>query len=322
MRVHLKYEFESGWMKSFRAELDDDIELTVGDIDMNVADYRVLIHGRPDREQLMLPSLHSLIIPWAGIPEATAALLAEFPKLDVYNLHHNAIPTAEQAFALLMAAARGTVVADAHLRRDDWTPRYLEYWPTLLYDKRVLVLGYGAIGKTIARYCLGFGMTVAAVRRHVTAAHNGEVAIYTPDAMHELLPNAQVLFISLPHTPETDGLIGVRELGLLPQNAILVNISRGKVIDQAALYHALKTRRIRAGLDVWYNYPGEEKENRCHTAPADYPFHELDNVVMSPHMGGNSDETEMLRIRDLANAINALARGGIPANRVDPARGY
>jgi phosphoglycerate dehydrogenase-like enzyme len=128
--------------------------------------------------------------------------------------------------------------------------------------------------------------------------------------------------VCLPHTPETTGFLGARELDLLPEHAVVVNIGRGPIVDEAALYAALREGKIHgAGLDVWYNYPPDE-EARAHTPPSDYPFHELDNVVMSPHRGGGSAETDRLRMIHLARLLNAAARGEAMPNRIDLQRGY
>jgi phosphoglycerate dehydrogenase-like enzyme len=190
----------------------------------------------------------------------------------------------------------------------------------LLEGKTALILGYGAIGQRVAHLCRALGMKVIAIRRHITAPSSYE--IYPPDAMHSLLPQVNVLIICVPQTTETTGLIGERELALLPPGAILVNVGRGPIVDEAALYHALREGTLHsAGLDVWYNYPADEAA-RSHTPPSAYPFHELDNVVMSPHRAGGADETDMLRMMHLAALFNAAARGDEMPNRVDLQAGY
>ena len=113
---------------------------------------------------------------------------------------------------------------------------------------------------------------------------------------------------------------------LLPPGAVLANIGRGPIVDQAALYAALASGHLRAaGLDVWYTYP-DEKAGRpiTHTPPADFPFHELNNVVMTPHRGGalEESETETLRMQALAVLLNRAAQGSSIPNRVDLGLGY
>ena len=116
--------------------------------------------------------------------------------------------------------------------------------------------------------------------------------------------------------------LGEPELRLLPPGSLLVNVARGPVVDQAALYRALLDGHLHAaGLDVWYRYPASPAE-RSHTPPADFPFHELDNVVMSPHRAGLAVETEALRMQALAELLNAACRGDSVPNRVDVQAGY
>jgi phosphoglycerate dehydrogenase-like enzyme len=93
------------------------------------------------------------------------------------------------------------------------------------------------------------------------------------------------------------------------------------VIDEQALYEELRNGRISAGLDVWYNYPDSEAA-RAQTPPANYPLHELDNVVFSPHRAGSTDQTNMLRMEHLSELLNAAAGGRPMANQVDLKRGY
>ena len=136
------------------------------------------------------------------------------------------------------------------------------------------------------------------------------------------IPEADFLILALPLTSESKGRIGEKELRLLPPTAVIVNIARAAIIDEAALYQALKENRIfGAGLDVWFNYPGTPEE-RLGTPPGDYPWHTLDNLVMSPHRAGHVRETEAMRMKALADLLNEGARGKVLPNRVDLELGY
>ncbi len=130
------------------------------------------------------------------------------------------------------------------------------------------------------------------------------------------------LMIALPGTKETEGLVGDAQLRLLPQGSVLVNVGRGAIVDPSALYQALKDGHLRAaGLDVWYNYPTTE-ETRSNTPPADFPFRELDNVVMSPHCASFTTDSEHLRMVCLARLLDAIVQGKASANRVNVDLGY
>jgi phosphoglycerate dehydrogenase-like enzyme len=327
LSVHLLYPSHDGEMRSrLAAELDPSIHLTSGPELPQPVGYDVLIAGRPQREHLIAsPNLHTLIVPWAGLPEPTRRLMLEFPNVAVHNLHHNALPVAEHTIALLLAAAKFIVPMDRSLRAHNWTPRYSSSPSVLLHGKQALILGYGAIGRQVAQLCRGLGIEVTAVRRNVSQPHSDSppgIVVAPPEALHRLLPQAQFLLICMPGTPKTNGLIGAAELALLPPRAVLVNTGRGSIVDEAALYQALQDGTLHAaGLDVWYSYPTDE-ESRANTLPSAYPFHQLDNVVMSPHRAGSSTETEALRASHLAQLLNAAARGEPMPNRVDLEAGY
>ena len=125
-------------------------------------------------------------------------------------------------------------------------------------------------------------------------------------------------------THETEGLIGEHELSLLHNRAILVNVGRGKIVDEKALYEALRDHKIHsAALDVWYNYPKNDAM-RSMTFPANYPFHQLDNVILSPHHSAAAidKEHDRARARELARMLNIAAAGQPMPSMVDQALGY
>ena len=286
----------------------------------------ILVAGRPSHDQLQVyTSLKALIIPYAGVPAETRNLLLEsYPDLPVYNLHHNAVAASELAFSLFLAAAKTLIPVDRKFRAHDWRSRY-DGAPTMLLDgKMAVIIGFGAIGARLATMCLALGMKVHGVRRHSDRPPPESIQLHGLDDLHNLLPIADALFIALPLTPETEGLIGREQIDLLPSSCVLVNIARGAIVDEESLYLALKEKRIAAaGIDVWYSYP-RTPESRANTPPSQFPFRELFDVVMSPHRGGafRLEELERRRMSDLAHTLNALARGGSVPHRVDLHAGY
>ncbi len=321
LRVHILKPYGDDWLQDLQARLDDSIVLTGGEVDPAGADYDILVAGVPERVQLEAsPNLKALVIPWAGLPVKTREMLPDFPDLKVYNIHHNAAPAAEQALALLLATARDTVNIDREFRANNWSATHDNDRAFLLEGRTALILGYGAIGRRIGRTCLALGMKVSAVRRYPRQEPDDPIAVHPAAELKTLLAGAEVLFVCLPLTEDTEGLLAADELALLPDRAIVINVARGKVIDEKAFYDELRRGRIRAGLDVWYCYPRDEP-SRLTQSPSDYPFHELPNVVMTPHIGGNSDRTEKLRIAALADLLNRMARSEEPAP-IDLTRGY
>ncbi|MEM7164857.1 MAG: NAD(P)-dependent oxidoreductase [Planctomycetota bacterium] len=304
--------------ETLRSNLDGKWQLFLGDAG-NPESCDVLVAGRPTADQLGA-SVRSVVVPFAGIPAVTRELLLQHPDVSLHNLHHNAAPTAEMAIGLLLAVAKRVVPADQALRRDDWTMRYDHDNALLLAGRTAVIVGYGAIGRRVGAVCKAFGMNVLGVRR---MAREGAEGLPVAD-LPELLPRADVLFLCVPATPESEGMIGMRELQQLPRSAIIVNVARGAVVDEAALFAALERRQLwGAGLDVWWRYP-EDEEARAATAPAKHDFGSLDNVVLSPHRAGHGDKTERDRALALAELLN---RGSESAdlqleNRVSAERGY
>ena len=313
--------------EELQALLDPNIQLTSGpDIP---PECQIIVTNSLNREQLQASSaLRALVVPWAGVPVPTRNLVMEFPHIAVHNIHHNALPVAEMAVTLMLAASKFIVPSDRVFRADDWSPRFLQPDPALLITgKTALIIGYGAIGKHVARMCRGLGMHVNTIRRHPSTAQTAnpqeeEIQQYLPDALHNLLPTTDVLLICAPLTPETRGQIGAKELSLLPPHAILINVSRAEIVDEAAFYIALKDGTLyAAGLDVWYRNPTDESD-ASGFAPSAYPFHDLENVVISPHRAGHAPAAEQMRMQYLADVLNAAARGEPMPNQIDVKTGY
>jgi phosphoglycerate dehydrogenase-like enzyme len=323
LHVHFGYTVSESALAILRGAVAANVRITHGE--EVPATATVLVQGRPQRDMLAAAPIRHVIIPWAGVSPALRELIrSEFPQIQVHNLHHNAIPVAEMVWSLLTAAARLTIPFDRALRRGDWRPRYTAAATTqLLAGKTMLILGYGAIGREVAKRCAPFEITVLGTRRNPEGETDPFAAeIHPAAALADLLPRAEILCICLPLTPQTEGVIGAAELALLPESAILINIGRGEIVQEEALYAALRDGRLHAaGLDVWYNYPRDENE-RSDTPPTNLPFHELDNVVMSPHRSGLTDGTDRLRMTHLARLLNAAATGAPLPNQVDLQRGY
>ncbi len=326
LRVHLLQAPEPAVLDHLRGLLDPNVEVTVGETLPEPAGFEILVAGRPEPEHVAASrALRTVIVPWAGLPPETRDLAVKH-ELAVHNLHHNAGNVAEMTLGLLLAATQRLVPADRALRAGDWRIRYLDVNPAMLLGgKTALVLGYGAIGTRVAAALRALGMTVLATKADpATVPPDCPDEVHPPGALHELLPQATALVVCLPSTRHTRGLIGEAELALLPRPAALVNVGRGDVVDERALYEALRSGALHcAGLDVWTQYPTDEP-SRANTPPSPFPFHELDNVVLSPHRGGayNVADTERLRMAALAELLNAAAAGRPMSNAVDLDRGY
>lgn len=286
----------------------------------DTADCQILVQGVPTEEQITKKkNLQAVIIPWAGLPKKTKALMEMNPHIAVHNLHHNAIPVSEIAFAMMFSLVKRLPLIENNFRKNNWVDRYDEKTEiSILKAKRVLILGYGEIGKLLETYCKNFEMNVNIIRKNPKQNDSRQYALSEIDT---LLPETDVVFISLPLTNETKGLFDKQRLSLLPQGAILINIARGGIIDEEALYNALKEKKISAGIDTWYNYPQDDIHVQD-VKPSEYPFHELNNLIMTPHLGGHTKQTEQLRAEHLAILLNEFADGTPMRNKVDLERGY
>ena len=324
-RLHINFSPAESHIEYLLSLVDPKIEVTSGEKFHNPVNIDYLSVARPTEEQISAcENLRGIIVPFAGLPEETRSVMLKHPEISVHNLHHNVIPVAEHALGLLLAAAKRHVYHDTAIRKHDWRTRYEKDVSINLAGRTALILGYGNIGQRLGFILHSLGVKIMAIRNSINSVPDDFSEVHKSEDLQNLLPLADVLVIILPLTPETEGMIGRNEIGLLPRDAILVNVGRGKVVDQHALYEALKSGHLYgAGIDVWYNYPTDE-ESRQNTPPADYPFHELDNVVMSPHRAGgvNSTDTERLRIEHLAWLINHTARGEVLPNKVDVSKGY
>jgi lactate dehydrogenase-like 2-hydroxyacid dehydrogenase len=217
--------------------------------------------------------------------------------------------TADLTWALILAAARGLATADRAVRSGKWKRwRMMEFLGQDIYGKRIGICGFGRIGRRVARRAMGFDMKVLyASRSRAPESVEQEFRASYVDK-RTLLRESDIVTLHLPLFPETRHYIGAAELALMKKTAVLVNASRGPVVDEKALARALKARRIAAaGLDVYENEPV--------LTPG---LAALPNTVLTPHIGSGSFETR-LRMSNMAvtNCIAGLT-GQRPPNLLNP----
>lgn len=253
-------------------------------------------------------------VPGAGYDGIDLAALPRGAALCNCFGHENAI--AEYVMAALLARHVPLADADRRLRAGDWT-----YWAggptglrTELGDTSIGILGYGHIGKTIALRAKAFGMGVTVANRSPVQGSDQVDRAYALSDLPAFMGSADAIINTLPLTEETRGLIGEAEFAAMRSDAMILNVGRGAVIDEAALFDALKTRRIGGAIiDTWYVYPNGEN---AHPLPARLPFHELDNVTMTPHMSGWTHGTIRRRRETIADNINRCASGKALRNQI------
>lgn len=241
------------------------------------------------------------------------------PEVMVANVFEHERSIAEHVLMVMLALSRQLLAADRSLRLGRWlSPAHNPDLPLNrgLAGRTVGIVGYGHIGRRIARVAVAMEMTVQAVRRSPEAGHGDHALQFLggPDELPNLLRSSDFVVVCVPLSEHTRGMIGRRELALMRPDAYLINVARGPVVEESSLYEALREARIAgAGLDVWYQDPPPPGEVGL---PATLPFQELDNVVLTPHYSGVTDETFRRRAAVIAANINRLAAGEAPANRL------
>lgn len=227
-----------------------------------------------------------------GLPVANAATVHE-------------TSTAELALALTLAAQRGL----PRFVRDGLEHRWeLESYPSLA-DREVLLIGYGGVGKAIEARLSGFEVSLTRVARSAREETNlaGEtVRVHALAELDTLLPQAEVLILAVPLTDETEGLIDADKLALLPSDALVVNVARGKVVVTDDLVAELSTGRLRAALDVTYPEP----------LPSDHPLWDLPGALITPHAGGDSSAMLPRMTALIRRQVEHLLAGESPENLV------
>lgn len=239
------------------------------------------------------------------------------PSLDMQACSERRIPisntrpgrttaaTAELTFALIMSAARDLARAERGMRAGLWHEGL--QGGSILEGKRLGVLGLGKLGSRVAGYAKAFGMEVVAWSQNLTperAAEGGAALV----SKEELLKTSDFISLHLVLSDRTRGLIGAGELALLKPGAVLVNTSRGPLVDEKAMIEALKSGRLaHASLDVYDTEP----------LPADHPLRRMENVTLSPHLGYVSEDVYAAFYQDSVENVEAWLDGK-PVRVVNP----
>ena len=246
-------------------------------------------------------------VPGAGYDAVDLNLLPKSARVCNCFGHEQAI--AEYVMSAILARHVPLADADARLRKGDW-----KYWAGALdrvHDetagKTIGLLGFGHIGKAIAARAKVFEMRVVVANRSAVATSPLVDQAFTLDQLAEFWGTVDFIVVSVPLAPETKGLVGYEAFAAMRPGAVSLNVGRGPTIDERSLYAALKSGRIAGAIiDTWYAYPGAENLN---PHPSSLPFHELSNIVMTPHMSGWTRGTVRRRQTTIAGNIVRQAKG-------------
>jgi phosphoglycerate dehydrogenase-like enzyme len=238
----------------------------------------------------------------------------------VANTFHHERSIAEYVLSSAIVLRRDFLAQDRALRRGVWATSVYDdaiaQLPTLR-DARVGFVGFGHIGQRSWELLRVLGCEGAAVTGsgRVDAAAHGLSWAGDTTRLDALLAESDVVVVSAPLSPATEGMIGMRQLRSIGPDGVLINVGRGPLIDEHALYESLRAGYLRAAaIDVWYRYPGPDGT----AVPSALPFHELANVLMTPHSSGVTADTFRGRTDDVAANVSRLSRGETLSNLVTP----
>ncbi|MGG5819105.1 2-hydroxyacid dehydrogenase [Falsiroseomonas sp. HW251] len=256
-------------------------------------------------------------VPGAGFDAVDLPTLPAAAALCNCFGHEDAI--AEYVMAALLQRTVPLSDADARLRQGEWT-----WWAGAperahgeIAGRTIGLLGFGHIGRAVAARARAFGMRVHVANRSPVVAPGLVDRAFPLSDLGDFWASADFIVVTVPLVPETTGMVDEAAFSAMRRDALLINVARGPVVEQRALYEALRDRRIGgAVIDTWYRYPGPgELQGR----PGDLPFEELPNLLMTPHMSGWTDGTIRRRQATMAENIRRLMRGEPLLNLVRPA---
>ncbi len=300
-----------------------EIELVtdLNEADAHIPDADVIIGGKIPREVVeRAEKLSLMIIPFTGVNHLPFDLLQE-RGVRVANSHGNAFYVAEKTISLILAYYGRVIEFHNDLRQTKWHGFWVgkgleDSWESI-DGKTASILGTGEIGTYTAQLLKAFRVqTIGYKRTKLDRIPDGfDKMMYSLD---EAIDAADIVVVALPATPATQGLIGAEQLQHM-QNKLLVNVGRGPIVDESALYTALKSGSLGgAAIDCWYSYP----DGGVTGAPSQYPIHEMENVVLSPHAGGFTAQASRKGIEQACENLRRFAADGSLLFEADIYAGY
>ena len=274
----------------------------------------IIIGWRPTKEFLDAATKLKLFInPGVGVQHLTDLFkeLNQTKKVTLVNGHGNTYFTAQHAVALLLSLTNKIIPHHKWMAEGSWRKGDADAQSNPLRDRKIGLLGYGAVNTKVHRFLSGFDVEFHVLKRDWSRDRVEDLPTkiekYSNNDLLKFLEVIDILIVAVPLTSKTKGLVGKKEFELLGSDGFLVTVARGEVIDEESLYLALKNKIIAgAAIDVWYDYrPELDDQGRKH--PAHYPFYELDNVILSPHRGA-SPMNDLRRWNEVIDNISRVAR--------------
>jgi phosphoglycerate dehydrogenase-like enzyme len=287
---------------------------------LRLADTDVLVSMGFTREMAEAGRRLRLIqVPGAGLDRIDRSALR--PGMHLANAYGHEAGIAEYVIGAMISLTRSFGRIDAKLRSGEWESQWAvgapapPLWPELT-GKTLGILGFGHIGEALARRARAFDMKVCAIRRQAQSEPQDDLSfVGGPERLDEVLRRSDYLVVTLSLSPETSNLLDAQRLQIMKPTAYLINVARAEIVEETALYRALASGGLAgAALDVWYRYPTTPGM----ALPETQPFHELGNLIMTPHVSGWTEGMLAARAKLIADNIERIARGELPLNAINP----
>ncbi|NHJ01130.1 MAG: hypothetical protein EAX86_03260 [Candidatus Heimdallarchaeota archaeon] len=292
----------------FPDSIEDEVLLAVApSVDIMVG-WRV-----KDEIKLAAKKMRLFINPGVGIKHHIEFFkkLNEEKRVLLINGHGNAYFTAQHTVALLLSFMNKIIPHHIWMTEGKWRMGDNEAVSIPLRYRKIGLLGYGHINQLVHQFLQGFNVEFAILRNDWSKPPMDfptPIQRFNSSELNEFLDWSDILIIAVPETTSTIGMIGANEIMRLGEDGILINVSRGSIVQEADLFTALEKRIIAgAGIDVWYNYSPEANNNKK-KYPFSYPFYELDNIVLSPHRAA-SPFSDLERWDEVIENIKRFCRG-------------
>jgi phosphoglycerate dehydrogenase-like enzyme len=334
MKVLLTKKMMSQDIAYIQSRVSSDIELLFPvsydetTLIYNVAEADVLLGGYFSEGLLThAKNLKFAQIPWTGVDNLDFDLLRRH-KVVVCNSHSNSEVVAEHAVAMMMDAAKKLSYHDREMRNGNWnrlsanTQNKVSPFSQTITGSKVGIIGFGAIGQHIVNMLQGFNCSFDVFTRSgvIAKEFKSKAEGFQISDFLDKAKELDVVFVAIPLTKETQGMIDVHVFNAMSEHSILINISRGQVLNPAHLFQALLNKQIGgAAIDTWYNYPSPS--NPSVYPSLEFPFHELDNIILSPHRAGYVD-SGFPHLDDAIENLNRFAKGKSLMNLISLANTY
>jgi phosphoglycerate dehydrogenase-like enzyme len=275
---------------------------------------QVLIGWRPTFELLEnANNLKLFINPGAGVQHLIPLFTKINPKTPIVlvNGHGNSYFTAQHAVALLLSLINKVIPHHEWMKEGKWRTGDDEAKSIPLWNKKVGLIGYGAINKKVHQILAGFQCEFSVLRRSWKGKKDDHLPIvnrFEPKEIRNFMKEVNFCIVAVPQTNQTVNMIDTEELKCLGKNGFLISIGRGGVINEEALFSALKENRLAgAAIDVWYEYSPEPNEKK-QKYPYHFPFHDLSNIILSPHRAASPFDN-LERWDEVVENLTRIAKG-------------